>query len=918
MAWMLSRRHAIVAIWTIVAAGIGLPASAETAIVPPPGASRPIPNSVTLQGGSHADIMRRLRIIRQIPVASARSNPISLGRARINFRPVFDNPRALFNVAQRLRTIPQHVDLLADQSELVEVEQGLLLHNIISYRIKPGVCTDAARQRQVSAAGVDCFNKQSDQARAAAFATKSDAHYVKDPAKRAQAIANSQRAAKQMRLDIDKHIAEFRSMLADPAKRAQVEAKIGSAEVVRLSQLDNSKLESELINSAERKSEEVLFIPNADAPLPDKISGMHIVPDPATAAQRRKMMFKALAPVIKDPPASPADVNKEFQLVDQDTGNEDVFLTGFTLSKGYEWHAREEITIYWCVIDCSSTYYVEASAGYGYAVGLRFPIQLRGKTHFNRAGGQESADVTPELVPINGTPDQFAATGLPSNLIFDGKELVAQFNAHGSFGYKLPALLGAAVGLPPSGNVGASIDFDLTEYLPAPFTGGHFQPPAPHDPSPSQFVQTFDQIDLLGDLANFGVAGAVVNPAVKFELRSDDLHMTLDDFVANRETTINNSTGTIPLQVSRDDHSAHFAIGDPVYNLGLTITPGVDPKLFIDIDVWSDSWDWPVWFPQASVELPPGGIDFSCHDGTNCARSYGVSEKGREETTQTNVAAASAVGTANVKFTSDLEQWKTDFTNTYSQQCADDACKLGIGFIRYGYALGAQQQHDANPTQVTIQTLKDGYLKGADKDATTLVQEAQARQTAKVAKAIADLQFAIWAKQCSDSRCVHDLHGLLFFEMWAMEAEQQQHPDESTFEVLKKIGPEFAKAAKQIIDDSKERAKAKLIFKLPPAVLSPTPLRPMRLLPSGRMQELIDNPPKRSSAPPAPGRHAPIYLAPAIVPATSTLCLFKNGPRSGQIQDYAPMSPLPIGTACQDGVGSSGVVVGKDQLPQRR
>jgi len=886
-------------------------------MVSPPEASRPIPGSVTLQGGSHADTMSRLHVIRQLSVTAVRSNPtLSLGRARINFKPVFDNPRALFNIAQRLRAIPQHVELLADQSELVEVEQGLLLHNFISYRIKPGVCTDPARRSQLSASGVNCFSQQSEQARAAAFATRGNAHYIEDPGKRAQAIAIAQHAAQQMRIAINKHIAEFRSMLADPAKRKQIETRFGTADVARLAKLDNTQLESELINAGERKSEEVLFIPNMDAPLTDKISRMHIVPSPAAAAQRRRIMFDSLAPAIKDPPGDSNEVHDAFPLVDQDTGNEDVFLTGFTLAKAYEWHAHAEITIDWCIIDCSETYYIDASAGYNYAVGLRFPIRLGGTTHFNRVGGQESADVVPEFVPINGTPSQFAATGLPSNLIFDGKELVAEFGAHGGFGYKLPALLGAALGLPPSASAGASIEIDLTNYLPAPFTGGHFRPPAPHDPSPPQFVQVFSQIDLLGNLANFGVAGAVVNPAVKFELHSDDLHLTLKDYVANTESTISNPGQTIPLQVSPADHSAHFAIGDPVYNLGLTITPGIDPRLFIDIDIWSDSWDWPVWFPEASVELPPGGADFSCHDGTQCARLYKVSAKGVEVSTQTNVATAGAVGVADVNFSADLEKWKTDFNNTYLQQCADDACTLGLGFIRYGYALGAQQQHDANKTQVTIQTLRNGYLKGADSDATTLVQESHARQTSKAAKAMGELQFAIWAKQCSDSKCIHDLHALLFFEMWAMEAEQQQHPDDSTLDVLKKIGPEFATAAKQIIDDSKARAKAKLLVALSLPVLSPTPQRPIGMLPPAGATL---RPPMGAIAPRAPIQVAPIRRmpAPAVVP-TSTLCLFNNGPRRGQIQDYAPMSPLPVGTACQDGSGSSGAVVGRDEQSRPR
>jgi hypothetical protein len=52
---------------------------------------------------------------------------------------------------------------------------------------------------------------------------------------------------------------------------------------------------------------------------------------------------------------------------------------------------------------------------------------------------------------------------------------------------------------------------------------------------------------------------------------------------------------------------------------------------------------------------------------------------------------------------------------------------------------------------------------------------------------------------------------------------------------------------------------------------------------------------------------------------TSTLCRFDRGPRAGQTQDYAPMAPLPIGSGCQDGVGSTGWVVapeGKGSTPE--
>jgi hypothetical protein len=40
----------------------------------------------------------------------------------------------------------------------------------------------------------------------------------------------------------------------------------------------------------------------------------------------------------------------------------------------------------------------------------------------------------------------------------------------------------------------------------------------------------------------------------------------------------------------------------------------------------------------------------------------------------------------------------------------------------------------------------------------------------------------------------------------------------------------------------------------------------------------------------------------------SSICHFTKGPRAGQSQDYSPMPPSPLGTLCQDGMGSFGFV----------
>jgi hypothetical protein len=49
--------------------------------------------------------------------------------------------------------------------------------------------------------------------------------------------------------------------------------------------------------------------------------------------------------------------------------------------------------------------------------------------------------------------------------------------------------------------------------------------------------------------------------------------------------------------------------------------------------------------------------------------------------------------------------------------------------------------------------------------------------------------------------------------------------------------------------------------------------------------------------------------SPSLTSTKSTLCHFTSGPRAGITHDYAPMDPLPVGSACHDGSGSSGVVI---------
>jgi hypothetical protein len=49
--------------------------------------------------------------------------------------------------------------------------------------------------------------------------------------------------------------------------------------------------------------------------------------------------------------------------------------------------------------------------------------------------------------------------------------------------------------------------------------------------------------------------------------------------------------------------------------------------------------------------------------------------------------------------------------------------------------------------------------------------------------------------------------------------------------------------------------------------------------------------------------------APGTGRAVSTICQFLSGPKAHGWHDYAPQSPAALGSSCQDGVASAGVVV---------
>jgi hypothetical protein len=599
-------------------------------VKPLPMRQHPLPEGIILSGGTHAETMQRLRVVRTYALADVRTRPqVELGEAHLDFRPMLDNPKALFNMAERLRAMPQHVQVHEQTSEISEVDQGMVIYHTLSYRILPGKCSDAGAKAQLASAGVECFTRATASQRIAEFSQPSSPRYVADPAKRQAAIAAFQKNSPLADADANKHIADLRKALADPTQRAAIAAQVGAAEAARMSTLSDDDLKEEVINAGEQHFEETMFVPKVQST--NYAHPPHILiisASPAEMAAAQKFLTDGVPEHASSPAAYPKLLKivptKNFGVTPVSGGDRSadlemgpyIFLTGFTIGHDYEWNWGVSITINWCVVGCSSTYGINLYAGFNYAFGLRFAIQTQFKYHTVVHGNNSAeANLTSSIKPVLGTVDNFFEAGLDAGEMYDAKEIVAQVGAHAGYDLSLPL-------------VGGSNDFkvgvDFTDLLPPPYKGGKFTPPTPGTPGINSPV-VFDQPDLLGGLLNFGVAGGQLLPAANINLHSNNLQLTLNDEISRRQTKLSaTSMQPVPIGVTpgSENDDSHFSIGNPVYNLGFTITPGLDARVFVDIDIWSDDWDWTVWFPQLSLDLPPHGVDFGCHAGTTCVMDF--------------------------------------------------------------------------------------------------------------------------------------------------------------------------------------------------------------------------------------------------------------------------------------------------------
>lgn len=726
-------------------------------LTPPADITMQVPaGSVTLSPRGYTEITRALPPMRQLNIATLRSQPRQLiGSMALDFQPLLNNPQALFNVAQRLKARSDLIDVRASELSVVEIRQGVLIHSLLTYRFKPGACRDAALRAQIAATGVQCFSQINPAQREAGFSNPRDIRYIEDPIKRSQAVAQSLAQSAQVNADIANSLSTFRNILKDPSQRAAVAAEIGADEVARMEALDDTSLAGELANNAEFKTEQTLFVPRYD---------------PLKTVLGAKLGHQL---GMEGNPKPPQPANAQYDL------GTFVFLTGFTLASDYEWSQRVETTIKWCVLGCKKSYYAEFHAGFSYGFGLRFPLQVDGKVNFNADG---TASLTPHVTPINGNPDAYAAAGLSADKIFEGKELVAEFAASAGASAKLPV-----VGVLGPVDFGVSMDF--TKSLTGGFTNGQFTPPPPNQPGPSM-TKVFDNVDLIGGRANFGVFGGQVFPQVRVELTSGALNVSLRETQGSQKVTpFSTNAQPIGLAVVPADRSVNFAIEKPVYNAAFEITPGIDARVFIDLAVWGNHWDWNIWFPQLAVKLPPDGVDFACHAGTICSRNFRF--------TQTGGAQATFLG--------QLDSWSRTYIDRYRPDCLDAICKQGIGLTAMVTVAQGKSLYSDNP-QVTISAMA-AYFAKADMSGKTYVNDSLARKSQATSNAMGILAQSIWSEKCKDLICFDNVKALSLQMGPRAKQVAQANPGQSVLWVNQQVNAEFVPKFKKEISDCDLRAQ---------------------------------------------------------------------------------------------------------------
>lgn len=755
-------------------------------IVPPVNLAPPPPGLSMFTKGETTAMTLAGPTVRKIDLRTLGTNKtIVMQNRKFDFTRFLQSKGSLIPVLEKLQKNPKLFTVNAAQFELLEKNDGFYVRSFLNYSLNLGTCSTAEGRSAVAATGLNCAKPLTNAQRAAAMANPQDSHFVKDPGLRAKRLVEANAQADKQAAQMKVRMAQLRQQLAG----AEMRGKLGEGEAARLAALDDDALSGELINAGETKVEETMAVP-----FKLFVDEKPLLNYPALAGAGAMQSATA-------PKAATVEIP------------EYTYLTGFTVGKDYQWRKRIEQTINWCVFGCSETYFVEGYAGFGYGFGLRFPIHYSGNFAYDPAAGK--ARLTSRMTPFNGGPADYAKAGLADAKIYGGKELVAEAYAQAGVQSHLPLIGDLGVG-----PVGPKIDF--TEYLPSPLKGGQVQPPAPGSETKGA-PYAFDTMDLLGNMGNFGAFGAQLFPAVQFGLKSDKLTFQVVDNLNNGAvSTVSDGQG---VDLVLKNNVTDFSVRNPVYNVGFTITPGVDARVFLDLAVWSHNWDFFLMFPELEITLPPGGVDFKCHATTICSRSFSYGPDGLK----TEAGDPNPIIDAG-------KQLEKQVKLAWLPKCPSDWCRkqieftaqfasidLGLGWLKLWAEdmqtnsakwkdplYVEQKQQQFLNTAGTYRTAADQKAKSwVDQAVAMVAAEKEAAKVGDSMDAIAQLAIAVRQKDCLDATCLAEIDAVGKQMGPAAKAMAAQNPQMTPVEVRTKIAQQFQPKWAEVMARQKVREQYK-------------------------------------------------------------------------------------------------------------
>ena len=512
--------------------------------------------------------------------------PMTIGKSKINLAPFINNPNSLTSLSSSLNRIAVP-GTISSKAEILRSPNngGIAIVEEISFQPKPSAC----KSTQTKAARDFCFTKKSKRKKGGTNSSTSS--------------LTLSRLSKNLKINLNKKANGSNANLPSWAKNASPQA------IASLSQASESELTKLMLDNAQIRISNTLYL------FPSK-----------SATQT----LKKLELIQKDRNNSTQRTTNNGNTSTQTRSGTyqigpNIFLTGFTYADSFFWSKTFEYNLDYGA--GSTLMRITPYTEFSYGLGLRFPVQIEGQYTYNTSNKRQ-ANIQISANPINGSYQQYQSTGLSGDLLFGGREIVAEIAADAGIEYQLPAGNGRI--RPP----GMPFRLDFTEHLPSAFKtnriAGDFAPPNLQRPLSGIAEAPIDLLAGKGDYTagDYGF-DFEVKPALKINLNNSELGFTLQDLKNNSSQQVrlrNNNQSTKSIRVDSRGRSK-FKIKDPYYELTLNLTPGIRLKGSVDVGAWEKRMNEFIPFPALAIKIPSDGLQFDCHKGTICGRTYTVNNR---------------------------------------------------------------------------------------------------------------------------------------------------------------------------------------------------------------------------------------------------------------------------------------------------